>query len=124
MIENDNASNWLKRMMRESFCHWTADNADHNLRTLGGKGTLHAMEIIVTTTGLNVSKQDLPKISRTKLKNMGKLMLKKGIPILSYVQPNIFGLPKLPLKTNDALKTTYTPKDTMTDGIMAFSILL
>ena len=52
VIENENASKWLKRMMLESFCHWIAY---HNVRTIDGKGTLHAMGIIVTTTGPNVS---------------------------------------------------------------------
>ena len=34
----------------------------------------------MTTTGPNVSNQDLPNILRNKLKNVGKLLLKKGIP--------------------------------------------
>ena len=85
MIENENASYWLKRMMRGSFYHWLADNVYHSVQILDGKGTLHAMEIIVTTTDPNLSRQDLPKIPRTKLKNVSKLMQKNGIPILSYV---------------------------------------
>ena len=85
VIENENASDWLKRIMIGSFCHWIADNVDHNVRTLDRKGTLHAKGIIVTTTGPNVSNQDLPKIPRTKLKNVGKLIQKKEIPILSNV---------------------------------------
>ena len=59
VIENENASDWLKRMMLGSYCHWIADNVDHNVRTFGGKGTLHALGIIVTTTSPIVSNQDL-----------------------------------------------------------------
>ena len=114
VIENENGFEWLKRMMLGSFCHWIADNVDHNVRTLDGKGTLHAMGIIVTTTGPNVSNQDLPKIPQTKLKNVGKLIQKKGIPMLSYVRPDVSRLLKLLLKVYDVLKTTYTPpKDTI-----------
>ena len=74
------------------------------------------MGIIVTTTGQNVSNQDLPKIPRTKLKNVGKLIQKKEIPTLSYVRADVSGLSKLSLKAYDVLKTTYTPpKDTIID---------
>ena len=79
VIENENASDWLKRMMLGSFCHWIADNVDHNVRT----------------------NQDLPKIPRTKVKKVGKLIQKKGTPILSHVQPDVSGLSKLSLKAYD-----------------------
>ena len=49
-------------MMKGSFCHWIGDHVNHNVQTLDEKGTLHAMEITATTTGPNVSNQDLPKI--------------------------------------------------------------
>ena len=67
LVENKNASESLKRMMKGSFCHWIGDHVNHNVQTLDEKGTLHAMEITATTTGPNVSNQDLPKIPQTKL---------------------------------------------------------
>ena len=79
MIENENDSDWLNRMMRGSFCHWVEQDVDHNIGTFDGKETLHAMGIVMTTTGPNVYNQDLPNILRNKLKNVGKLLLKKGI---------------------------------------------
>ena len=109
VIENENASDWLKRNTQGSFHHWIADNADHNVRTLDGKGTFHAMAVIVTTTGPNVSDQSLPKIPRIKLKTVSQLMEKKGIPILSYIRPNVGGLAKIFLGTIDQLKCQYSP---------------
>ncbi len=35
---------------QESFVQYVADNADHNLCTLDGKGTFHGMGIIATIT--------------------------------------------------------------------------
>ena len=51
-----------------------------------------------------------------KIENVGELIQKKGIPILSYVRADVSGLSKLSLKVYDVLKTTYTPpKDTIID---------
>jgi len=105
VVENESASDWLKRNMAGSFHHWIADNADHNMRTLDGKGRFHAIAVIVATTGRNVNEKNLPKIPRIKLKTVSTLMEKKNIPILRYIRPNVGGLAKIFLGTIDELKT-------------------
>ena len=41
----------LLNLKQRSFSQWSADNVDHNVRTLDGKGSLDAMGITVSTTG-------------------------------------------------------------------------
>ena len=98
VVMNESADNWLKRNMEGAFHHWVADNVDHNSCTLDGKGTLHAMGIIDATTGARGSYSDLPKIPRQKLVRVKELVRNKGIPLHTYIPPNISGLSKVMLK--------------------------
>ena len=41
----------LLNLKQGSFTQWSADNVDHNVRTLDGRGSLDAMGITVSTTG-------------------------------------------------------------------------
>ena len=66
------------------FHHWIADNVDHNSKTMEGKCTLHAMGIIVATTGARGSYSELPKIPRQKLMRVFELVKNKGVPLKSY----------------------------------------
>ena len=51
VVENENISNYLKENMKVS--QWSAGNIDHNVRTVDGHGTFHAIGIICSTTGNN-----------------------------------------------------------------------
>ena len=51
VVETENISSYLKDHMKGAFTQWSADNVDHNVRTLDGTGTLHAMGIISCSTG-------------------------------------------------------------------------
>ena len=64
-MSNENINNLLKSAPIESFSQWSADNIDHNVKTIDGKGSLHAMGIIVSTTGGNFSemKRGLPSVN-------------------------------------------------------------
>ena len=66
---------------------WSADNADHNLCTLDGKGTFHSRGIIASTTGANETHAEsgLYKAELQKRKTMGQVIKNKGIPI--YTTP-------------------------------------
>ena len=50
VVVNETVDDFLN-LKQGSFSQWSADNIDHNVRTLDGKGTLLAMGIIVSTTG-------------------------------------------------------------------------
>ena len=52
VLMNESTIDWLKRSMRGTFQHWIADNVDHNVCTLDGKGTLHGMGIVGASTGM------------------------------------------------------------------------
>lgn len=50
VLSSENITNYINKNFPGSFRHWIADNVDHQVATLDGKGTLHAMGIIVAST--------------------------------------------------------------------------
>ena len=112
VIMNETADDWLKRNMKGAFHHWIGDNVDHNSRTMDGKGTLHAMGIIVTTTGARGSNRDLPKIPRQKLMRVTELIKNKGVPLKSYIPPDISGMSKVVLKPLSELTVSFASPHT------------
>ena len=109
IVENENVTDFLCENLSGSFTQWSADNADHNLCTLDGKGTFHAMGIIASTTGANEihAESDLYKHGllksvvqgkATKAKNNGQVIKNKGIPIYTYTPEEVYGLSKLYFK--------------------------
>ena len=69
-----------------SFTQWSADNVDHNVRTLDGKGSLHAMGIISSTTNkFGPSCLEMRPIKRNKLSKVADIVEGQGIPIRSFV---------------------------------------
>ena len=48
VMENDSYNIEVSKLAG-SFTQWSADNVDHNVRTLDGKGSLHGMGIIFST---------------------------------------------------------------------------
>ena len=73
VVCNDDPNDFIKRAMQGCFGQWSADNVDHNVRTLDGKGTLHGMGIELSTTGANVAaaSSKLPYIPRQRLMEQG-----------------------------------------------------
>lgn len=74
----------------EIFSQFVADNTDHNVQTLDGKGTFHGMGIIAATIK---SREDI--IEEIKVKKPGKLLkadevasLGNQIPIMQYMLPS------------------------------------
>lgn len=50
VVCNENVSDFINANLSGSFSQWSADNVDHNVCTTDGKGTLHGMGLIVSTT--------------------------------------------------------------------------
>ena len=80
-----------------SFCQWVADNVDHNLVTLTGKGTFHGMGVI------SVSSLDMIRdLAVTTLKERMKVsesVKGKGIPLVDYHGRSHYGLLNLKFKS-------------------------
>ena len=56
-----------------SFSQWFADNVDHNVCMLDGKGTLHGMDLIVSTTP-GSSLPSLTHIPRQKMRYVDQIL--------------------------------------------------
>ena len=50
VVCNEDVSDFINANLSVSFSQWSADNVDHNVCTTDGKGTLHGMGLIVSTT--------------------------------------------------------------------------
>ena len=84
-----------------SFTQWSADNVDHNVKTLDGKGSLHGMGIISPTTnkfGPSYPSKLTPIKQRNKLRKVNDVISHQGIPIKSYILSSTTGLSKLVFK--------------------------
>ena len=67
-----------------SFVQWSADNVDHNCRTLDGKGTFHGMGIIASVTPSIPSASTV--VGRGSYgKKISDISSKRSIPISEYV---------------------------------------
>ena len=50
VIQSESFNGLLSEYLPGTFTQWVADNVDHNIGTLGGKGNLHGMGIIAVLT--------------------------------------------------------------------------
>ena len=68
LIEKDNYDSDLSKLAG-SFTQWSADNVDHNVRILDGKGSLHGMGIVYSTTNKfsSTGSTSLPLVKRNEL---------------------------------------------------------
>ena len=82
VLENDSIELDIARIPG-SFTQWSADNVDHNVRTIDGKGLLHGMGIIASTTNKDraLMKMNVTPVKRQKLKKVTDLIRYKGIEI-------------------------------------------
>ena len=111
VVCNENISDYPRENLIGSFGQWSADNTDHQVNTLDGKGTLHAMGIVISTTGQE-KQSPLPPIPRQKTKKVSEVVKGQGIPIHTYLLPKESGLSKLVFKPRIFLKSPYVmPSD-------------
>jgi len=76
-----------------AFIQWSADNVDHNLATLDGKGTFHGMGIVESSTPAGSFSQTtcIPRLK--KRKPVAEVIKERGVPIIEYdgsIQLNSF----------------------------------
>ena len=84
VVANDDIDAYLNSILKGSFSQWSADNVDHNVKTIDGKGSLHGMGIIVSTTGGDVQDFVLPAVKRNKKLLNDSVIQGKGVPIVQY----------------------------------------
>ena len=88
---------------------WVADNVDHNIVTLDGKGTFHGMDIIATTPSNTAEKKIVNVIKRLKERKLVALITSnKGIPITKFIGPKKPGSTLLKFKPLLHLEMPYT----------------
>ena len=98
----------LEKDNNESFIQWSADNVDHNILTLTGKGTFHGMGIISMTSSTSGSKSPVV-IKRLKKKLPSTAFIDDiGIPVLNFLGSSAQGLRKLKLKPSSELMSPYS----------------
>ena len=112
----------LKSVMQGSFSQWSGDNVDHNVSSLDGKGILHGMGVVVSSTPLSANEArklpSLPPIPRQKSKKVSEVVQGKGIPILQYEIPEESGLSKLMFKKRSEITLpSLQPKDLHLDTL-------
>ena len=74
----------LTTLPNNSFVQWSANNVDHNLATLDGKGTFHGMGIIASVTPPG-SIEQLKDVKRLKKRCLVSEVTKhKGVDIVEY----------------------------------------
>ena len=113
---HEQIDDYLKDYFPGSFRHWHGDNADINIATIDGKGTFHAMGIMVSSTGKREMGSNMPPIPRRKIIKVGDLIKNRGIPIKPYIPPLSSGLSKISFKPLIELRLPYIiPKDTSMD---------
>ena len=98
VVETENISSYLKDHMKGAFSQCSADNVDHNIRTLNGTGTLHAMGIISSSTGGENTVTNSHHITRPKRKLVGDVIVNKGIKVLPYITEEVTELSKIYFK--------------------------
>ena len=93
------------KQLEGGFVQWSADNVDHNVCTLSGKGSLHGMGIIcsVTTKSGRMPLQT-SQLKREKIQRMDKCIKNKGIVIKQYLASTATGLSKVKFKDLSLLK--------------------
>ena len=81
--------------LQEGYKQWVADNVDHNIATLTGKGTFHGMGIVCVDSR---PMGTFGKIPRLKEQRPAALFTKsRGVEIVPYQRASRMGLAKLTL---------------------------
>jgi len=80
-----------------NFTQFVADNVDHNVATLDGKGTFHGMGIIAVSTRTAQQSEGVKAraIRRLKRRCVRDVVINRGVPILQYNLPERQGLSTL-----------------------------
>ena len=120
VVQNDNVIDTLAEPAPETFTHWVADNVDHNVATLDGKGTFHGMGIINITSGSFGT--ELSPIKRQQLMKVKDVTKNKGIPIVSFVRTEISGFSSLSYMPLVELQFPHTLPNNMSSNLLWHSM--
>ena len=117
VIQTEDAMEVADSFSPDTFTQFVADNVDHNICTLDGKGTFHGMGIISTSTnraGMNDSQR--MGVRRQKAKKTVDVIKNKGIQLVSYIKTDKLGLSCISYKPLQQLQFPYIlPTDITTD---------
>ena len=98
VASNKNINDFLKVALQGNFSLWSADNADDRVCSIGGKGDLHGIGIMMSTTGSSTTpflENTLPAIPRQKIQKVGDVTRRRVIPISLYIPADEVGLSKM-----------------------------
>lgn len=89
VVASMNEEQEMKNQFPGSFTQWVADNVDHNIATLDGKGTFHGMGIISASTprsaGMTCSSSTIiRRLSKKATANITDILRLKDIKIVPY----------------------------------------
>ncbi len=91
-----------------SFTQWSADNVDHNIITLTGKGTSHGIAILSMTSYAEESRR-IHTINRlNKRQPTTSFVQEYGIPVINYLGSSMKGHLIFKLQPIMQLKSPYT----------------
>lgn len=79
----------------DKFAQWAADNVDHNICTLTGKGTFHGMGIISMSSQSTIPDRSIARLKKNEFHGFSNT----GVPITPYNGSSKIGLSKLNLKS-------------------------
>ena len=110
VIQNESLDNILTEYFPGTFTQWVADNVDHNVATLDGRGTFHGMGIIAVSTPSDGVKivPNSRVVPRQKRKKVNEVVYSKGVPIVQYSSPLEKGLSLVTYKPIIQLQIPYT----------------
>ncbi len=110
VIQSESLDSLLSEYFPGTFTQWVADNVDHNVATLDGKGTFHGMGIIAVSTPKDgtplIAKSHV--VSRQKRIKVNELVKDRGVPIFQYVGPLEKGLASVIYKPILELQVPHT----------------
>lgn len=110
VIQTESLDNLLAEYFPGAFTQWVADNVDHNVATVDGRGSFHGMGIIAVSTPTD-NKPLTPRpraIVRQERMEVGKLIEGKGVPILKYDGSPVSGLSLIKYKPLLELRSPVT----------------
>ena len=118
VVKNESITDYIKTNLVGSFGQWSSDNADHDFCTLDGKGTLHGMGLVFSSTPSNNNLR-LKPIPREKIECGVDVTSNSGIPILPYHPPDESGLSSVKLKPLMQLNmANVLPEEIIYDSIL------
>ena len=88
-METEDASDMASSSPPGTFIQYVADNVDHNLCTLDGRGTFHGMGTVQASANRNGIRMKIKAIKRKALKHVCEVTKNKGICVMQYIEESM-----------------------------------